>query len=34
MKLPKHYNPKEVESKWQKYWEKEKIYRFDLKSKA
>jgi valyl-tRNA synthetase len=29
MDLPKHYNPKQVEPKWQKYWEKEGIYRFD-----
>ena len=29
MKLPKHYNPNEVEIKWQKYWEKEGIYKFD-----
>ncbi len=33
MNLPKHYNPKEVEPKWQKYWEKEGIYTFDTKSK-
>jgi valyl-tRNA synthetase len=33
MNLPKHYDPKEVEPKWQKYWEKEGIYKFDKKSK-
>ena len=29
MDLPKHYDPKEVEAKWQKYWEDNQIYRFD-----
>ncbi|MBW2963732.1 valine--tRNA ligase [Candidatus Woesearchaeota archaeon] len=33
MQLPKHYEAKEVEAKWQKYWEKEKLYKFDSKSK-
>jgi len=33
MQLPKHYEAKEVEAKWQKYWEKEKLYKFDRKSK-
>jgi len=33
MKIPKNYNPKEVEQKWQNYWEKNKIYKFDPKSK-
>ncbi len=28
MQIPKNYNPKESEDKWQKYWEKEKIYKF------
>ena len=34
MELPKHYNSKEVEPKWQKHWEKNKIYHFDPNSKA
>ncbi|MBA3063912.1 valine--tRNA ligase [Candidatus Woesearchaeota archaeon] len=29
MGLPKHYEPKEAEKKWQEYWEKQGIYRFD-----
>ncbi len=33
MQLPQDYNIKEVEEKWQKYWEKEKIYKFDQNSK-
>ena len=33
MQLPDQYNIKETEEKWQKYWEKEKIYKFDEKSK-
>ena len=33
MELPKEYNAKEIEEKWQKYWEKNKIYEFDNKSK-
>ena len=32
MELPKQYNSKEAEEKWQKFWEKEKIYSFDPKS--
>jgi len=32
--LPKHYNPKEAEPKWAEWWEQEKIYAFDPKSKA
>jgi len=32
MQLPQEYNIKENELKWQKYWEKEKIYRFDENS--
>ncbi len=32
MELPKKYQPQEVESKWQKYWEEKAIYRFDPKS--
>lgn len=27
--LPKEYNPKAVEPKWQEFWEKEGIYRYD-----
>ncbi|MCD4740120.1 valine--tRNA ligase [archaeon] len=30
--LPREYNPKDIEQKWQKYWEKEQIYAFDSKS--
>lgn len=29
MDLPKKYDPKEAEPKWQKYWEDNNIYRFD-----
>lgn len=31
--LDKNYNPKEIEKKWQKYWEKHKIYKFNPNSK-
>jgi len=34
MELPERYNPKEAEAKWQSFWEKEGIYRFDPGSKA
>ncbi|MAG91718.1 valine--tRNA ligase [Candidatus Woesearchaeota archaeon] len=34
MELPKNYNPKGSEPKWIEFWEKEKIYAFDPKSKA
>jgi valyl-tRNA synthetase len=34
MNLPKHYDPKEVEPKWQEYWEKEGIFKFDVNSDA
>ena len=34
MELPKKYDPQEAEKKWSKYWEKEKTYQFDPKSKA
>ncbi|MFH1642653.1 MAG: valine--tRNA ligase [Nanoarchaeota archaeon] len=34
MELPKRYDPKESEPKWQKFWEDNKIFRFDPKSKA
>ena len=34
MQLPKRYEPKESEPKWQKFWEKEHVYKFDPKSKA
>ena len=33
MHLPQEYNIKEIEEKWQKYWEKEEIYKFDENSK-
>jgi len=31
--LSNNYNVKEAEKKWQKYWEKEGVYKFDKKSK-
>ena len=34
MKLPDRYNAKEAEPKWQSFWEKEGVYRFDPESKA
>ncbi len=34
MELPKNYNPKEAEPRLVDFWEKEKIYAFDPKSKA
>lgn len=34
MELPKQYDSKQSETKWQTYWEKNKIFRFDPKSKA
>jgi valyl-tRNA synthetase len=33
MELPKKYISAEIEPKWQEYWEKEKIYKFNPKSK-
>ena len=33
MQPPKEYNIKETEKKWQKYWEKENIFKFDENSK-
>ncbi|MBW2976027.1 valine--tRNA ligase [Candidatus Woesearchaeota archaeon] len=33
MELPKRYDSDESEKKWTEYWEKEKIYRFEPKSK-
>lgn len=33
MELPKEYNFREEEKKWQKYWEKEKVYKFNSNSK-
>jgi valyl-tRNA synthetase len=33
MELPKRYESKEAEPKWEKYWEKEGIYKFDAKDK-
>ncbi|MBN2367529.1 valine--tRNA ligase [Candidatus Woesearchaeota archaeon] len=29
MELPQRYDPKEAEPRWQRYWEKEQIYKFD-----
>ncbi len=34
MELPKNYNPKISEPKWLEFWEKEKVYAFNPKSKA
>ena len=34
MELPKEYNAHESETKWMEFWEKEKIYAFDPKSKS
>ena len=34
MNFMKHYNAEEVEEKIKKFWEKEKIYKFDLKKKG
>ena len=34
MDLPKNYNIKESEKKWQKYWETERVYKFYPESKA
>jgi len=34
MELPKNYDPKTSEPKWLEFWEKEKVYSFDPKSKA
>jgi valyl-tRNA synthetase len=33
MDLPKKYNAEEVEKRWNQFWDKEKIYKFDPKSK-
>ena len=33
MELPKRYDPKDSEIKWQKYWEDKKIYEFDVKDR-
>ncbi|MFC1801193.1 valine--tRNA ligase [Nanoarchaeota archaeon] len=33
MNLPKRYEAKDVEAKWQKYWEDKDIYKLDTKSK-
>ena len=29
MELPKKYNPQEIETKWQKYWDENKTFKFD-----
>ena len=34
MELPKNYDPKISEPKWLDFWEKEKIFAFDPKSKS
>ncbi len=31
--MAKQYNPKEVEEKWRKFWEKQKVFKFNSKSK-
>ena len=33
MELDKQYDAKKVEKKWQEWWEKEKVFRFDAKSR-
>jgi len=33
MRLPKQYDAKKIEKKWQDSWEKNKLYKFDFKSK-
>jgi valyl-tRNA synthetase len=33
MELPKRYNHVEAEDRWKKFWEKEKVYKFDPRSK-
>lgn len=33
MELPKRYDPKEAELKWQKYWEENEIFKFNPKDK-
>ena len=32
MELPKRYDPKEAEPRWQEWWEKNSIYKFDPKN--
>jgi valyl-tRNA synthetase len=32
--MQKQYNSKEVEEKWRKFWEREKVYKFDSKKKG
>jgi valyl-tRNA synthetase len=32
--FPNEYNSKDIEEKWRKYWEKEKIYSFNKKNKG
>ena len=34
MELPKRYDPKEAEPRWQKFWQKEKCYVFNEKGKG
>ncbi|MDP2906470.1 MAG: valine--tRNA ligase [Nanoarchaeota archaeon] len=34
MEMPQYYNAEESEKKWQKHWEEQKIYKFNLTSKA
>ncbi|MBW3013177.1 valine--tRNA ligase [Candidatus Woesearchaeota archaeon] len=34
MELPKHYDAKEAEPKWQRFWDKKGIHKFNPKSKA
>ncbi|MFH1682481.1 MAG: valine--tRNA ligase [Candidatus Woesearchaeota archaeon] len=33
MELPKNYDPKEAEPKWQKYWQEQQIFKFEENSK-
>ncbi len=32
MELPKRYDPKESEERWQKFWQEHKIFKFDENS--
>ncbi len=34
MELPKHYDFKEAEKRWQRFWDKEEIYKFEESGKA
>ncbi len=34
MELPKHYDPKEAEKRWQQKWDEDELYKFEESSKA